>query len=61
MLVEQFRVDSPSVRYEEGAITSTYAYQHTEVERSEADGSWVVRPRVENYEFRTDTRVPKLG
>lgn len=61
MLVEQFRVESPSVQYGEDAITSTYAYQYTDVERSEADGSWVVRPRVENYEFRTDTRVPKLG
>lgn len=60
MLVEQFKVESPNVQYEEDSITSTYSYQHTEVERTE-DGKWKVAPRTTEYTFKTDTRVPKLG
>lgn len=60
MLVDAFKVDSPSVEYGEGFIASTYDYQHTEVERT-ATGEWVVKPQTTKYEFHTDTRVPKLG
>jgi myo-inositol-1-phosphate synthase len=60
MLVESFKVDSPAVVYEESSITSTYDYQHTEIDRT-ADGKWVVKPKTTQYEFRTDTKVPKLG
>lgn len=60
MLLDSFKVDSPNVVYGEDAITSTYDYQHTEVEQS-GDGQWVVRPQTTKYEFKTDTRVPKLG
>lgn len=60
MLVEQFKVQSDRVRYEEDSITSKYTYQHTEVARSE-DGQWTVTPQATEYEFKTDTRVPKLG
>jgi myo-inositol-1-phosphate synthase len=60
MLVDSFKVDSPAVEYGESHIASTYDYQHTEVDRTE-DGKWVVKPQTTRYEFRTDTKVPKLG
>jgi myo-inositol-1-phosphate synthase len=60
VLLDNFKVDAPHVKYEETAINATYDYQHTEVERS-ADGQWVVKPQTTKYEFKTDTRVPKLG
>lgn len=59
MLVDQFRVDSPHVKYEEDAITSEYQYQSSELER--AGGSWVVKPTSTSYQFKTSTAVPKLG
>lgn len=31
MLVENFSVQSPNVKFEEGSITSTYTYHHNEV------------------------------
>lgn len=60
MLVEAFKVNSPNVQYGEDSISSSYTYNHTEVERTE-DGQWVVEPRATEYSFKTDTRVPKLG
>jgi len=60
MLVESFKVESPNVEYGEDFIASSYEYQHTDVDRTPA-GDWVVKPRATKYEFRTDTKVPKLG
>lgn len=60
MLVEDFAIDSKNVRREGDVLVSTYDYNTTEVDRS-ADGEWTVRPVSTEYEFRTDTRVPKLG
>lgn len=60
MLVEDFTIDSKNVRREGDVLVSSYDYKTTEVDRA-ADGEWTVRPVSTNYEFRTDTRVPKLG
>ena len=60
MLVDKFTVQSPSVEYGEGYIASSYAYQYNEVDRT-PEGSWTVEPKTVEYEFKTDTRVPKLG
>ena len=60
VLLDSFKVDAPNVKYGEEAITATYDYNHTEVAPS-ADGQWVVKPQTTTYEFKTDTRVPKLG
>jgi myo-inositol-1-phosphate synthase len=60
MLVKEFVVDSPNVAYTEEAITSTYAYQTTDIGRS-ADGKWVAKPTTHTYQFKTSRRVPKLG
>ena len=59
MLVEDFQVDSPNVSYEKDFITAKYKYETTEVELE--NGSWKVKPKQVNYEFKTDKRVPKLG
>ena len=60
VLLDSFKVESDNVTYGEEAISATYDYNHTQVERS-ADGQWVVKPQTTKYEFKTDTRVPKLG
>ncbi len=60
MLIQDFQVESPAVQYTSEAITSTYDYQSTKLERG-ADGRWVVRPTTTTYQFKTDRRVPKLG
>ena len=59
MLVDGFRVESPNVTYGEGCIAAKYKYDTTEVEQD--GGTWKVKPKQVEYEFRTDTRVPKLG
>ena len=60
MLVEDFKIEGPNVTFGESEINSTYDYQTSTIERS-ADGSWTVRPKSTSVQFKTDTRVPKLG
>ncbi|CAN6484750.1 unnamed protein product [Victoria cruziana] len=63
MFIESFRVESPNVRYTEEAIESTYNYETTELVHENRSGKyeWVVKPKCVKYEFKTSTRVPKLG
>ncbi|KAL6641126.1 hypothetical protein ACP70R_019307 [Stipagrostis hirtigluma subsp. patula] len=63
MFVESFRVESPRVRYGDGEIESEYRYDTTEVvpPASSGAGGWVVRPKSVTYNFKTSTKVPKLG
>jgi myo-inositol-1-phosphate synthase len=61
MLVENFKVDSSNVVYGESSIESRYEYQHTEVVQQPGNGGVIVKPVKTAYEFKTDTRVPKLG
>jgi len=61
MLVENFKVDSSNVVYGESSIESRYEYQHTEVVQQPGNGGVIVKPVQTAYEFKTDTRVPKLG
>ena len=60
---ETFRVESPNVEYNPDCISSTYDYQSTELSREQVDGvsSWIVKPISTRYEFKTSTKVPKLG
>ncbi len=60
MLIDNFKVDSPNVQYESDAIAATYNYDHIDLSQA-PDGKWIVRPTSTQYEFRTSTRVPKLG
>ena len=59
MLVENFKVNSDKVEYTQDAIVSRYAYQHTELKQSGQETT--VTPVTTEYEFKTNTCVPKLG
>lgn len=60
MLINDFKVDSPNVQYGEEHITSTYSYSTTKLQQG-PDGKWSVKPVSETYQFKTSTKVPKLG
>ncbi len=60
MLVDKFQVDSPDVEYGADHIISQYNYANTKVDR-DANGKWIVKPIQSKYEFRTSTKLPKLG
>lgn len=63
--VENFRVDSPDVKYGENEIETEYKYDTTELVYENRNGSnskqWYVKPKSVVYNFKTSTRVPKLG
>ncbi|KAH0940446.1 hypothetical protein HID58_000083 [Brassica napus] len=63
MFIESFKVESPNVKYTENEIQSVYDYETTEVVHENVNGAyqWIVKPKVVKYDFKTDTRVPKLG
>ena len=63
MFIEKFRVESPNVKYGDHQIESVYSYETTELVHEVRDGTyqWVVKPKSVQYQFKTDTRVPKLG
>lgn len=63
MFIESFKVESPNVFYEENEIHSVYNYETTELVHENRKGTydWIVKPKTVKYEFKTDTRVPKLG
>ena len=63
MFIENFKVDSPNVKYSESEIHSVYNYETTELVHENRDGTyqWIVKPKSVQYEFRTDIHVPKLG
>ena len=60
MLVDSFRVDSPNVQYTGDHITSTYAYDTTEVGHDK-DGTFVVKPVEQQIQFQTQRKVGKVG
>eukprot|EP00803_Ostreobium_quekettii_P004720 evm.model.scf_1837.1 EVM.evm.TU.scf_1837.1 scf_1837:14185-20766(-) len=59
MFVNRWKVKSPSVQYGEDAITSHVDYESTCI--SEVDDMWQVSPTKTRFQFRTQTKVPKLG
>lgn len=63
MFIENFRVESPSVKYTGNEIHSVYNYETTELVHESRNGTyqWIVKPKTVTYEFKTDTTVPKLG
>ena len=63
MFIENFKVESPNVKYTESEIHSVYDYQTTELVHEEKNGTyqWTVKPKNVKYEFKTDVHVPKLG
>eukprot|EP00249_Psilotum_nudum_P013746 c24485_g1_i1 orf=215-1747(+) len=63
MFIDSFKVESPNVKYSEDCIHSIYRYETTELVHEKRDGryQWFVRPKTVEYEFKTSTKVPKLG
>jgi len=59
-LAENFKVNSPHVRYGQDLIESDYVYRTTEA-TIQPDGTAVLTPTEVKYTFRVDTKVPKLG
>jgi myo-inositol-1-phosphate synthase len=56
----KFIVNSPNVVYSDSEIRSKYTYRTTTVTDGE-DGTRVVTPKETVYDFKLDTKVPKLG
>jgi len=56
----KFIVNSPNVVYSDTEIRSKYTYRTTSVTDRE-DGTRVVTPKETVYDFKLDTKVPKLG
>ena len=63
MFIDSFKVESPNVKYTDFEIESVYSYETTELVHENRNGTyqWIVKPKTTTYEFKTDTRVPKLG
>ncbi|KAG9132577.1 hypothetical protein Leryth_022163 [Lithospermum erythrorhizon] len=63
MFIENFKVESPNVKYGEGEIHSVCNYETTELVHDNKNGEyqWIVKPKTVKYEFKTNTNVPKLG
>lgn len=53
------QVDSDTIEYHADHILSKYVYENARV--SKVDGKLVVKPTKTNYEFKTNTVVPKVG
>lgn len=62
MFIESFKVESPNVKYTDHEIQSVYSYENTELVHENKNGTyqWLVKPKTVQYEFKTDTHVPKL-
>ena len=59
MLLENFKVDSPNVTYDATHITANYQYDTTQIEQK--GNTWNVVPKTIKYQFKTKTKVPKMG
>ncbi|ORX62269.1 Myo-inositol-1-phosphate synthase [Hesseltinella vesiculosa] len=55
-----FKVHSPNVEYTDSHITSKYTYSNTRVVK-QADGSMLVQPTEQAFEFKTERTVPRVG
>ncbi|KAK1058491.1 Myo-inositol-1-phosphate synthase [Friedmanniomyces endolithicus] len=54
-----FAVESPNVTYGDGTINARYTYRTTDV--SFADGKYQAKPKETVYDFKTQTKVGKIG
>lgn len=52
-------VTSSNITYNDGHILSRYIYENAIV--SEEDGRFVVKPTKTQYEFKTETTIPRVG
>lgn len=56
----KIQVNSPNVKYDANGITSDYSYHATKVTRGE-NGVVTAVPTVQQVQFHTDIKVPKMG
>ena len=56
MFIQNFRVESPNVKYSEESIDSIYDYQMIGLVHENVNGKyeWVVKPKAVRYEFKTE-------
>lgn len=54
------KVVSPNTKYTEEHIVADYVYRNSKVNRNE-NGSYVVTPTSQAYQFKTELKVPKVG
>jgi len=59
MLVDNFRVNNPNVQYTEDEIISKFNYQTTVAH--EENGTMVITPVNQEFEFHVQRKVPKTG
>lgn len=60
MFADKVKVNSPHVEYTDDAIYADYDYQTTKVHLHENGGAVLV-PHATKYQFRTSTKLPRLG
>jgi myo-inositol-1-phosphate synthase len=60
MFASSFEVASNSVTQEENTLTTKYVYHSTSVSL-DSNGTAIVTPTSDEYSFKTDQRVPKVG
>ncbi|EGC32229.1 inositol-3-phosphate synthase [Dictyostelium purpureum] len=58
-MYENFKVNSPNVKYTEENIISDYTYQTTRTQY--VNNELIVEPVEQKYTFKTERKVPKLG
>jgi hypothetical protein len=54
------QVNSPNVEYGTDFVEATYKYESTRIDK-DANGGVTITPETTKYQFRTSTKVPKLG
>ena len=57
----KLRVNSPNVVYSDEEIFSNYDYLTTETDIDQQTGTINITPISRRYQFKTNTKVPKLG
>lgn len=55
------KVDTEKCRYTETELTSQYRYVNSLVSKNESNGLIEVKPTQQDYEFKVDLRLPKVG
>ncbi|QPG76321.1 Myo-inositol-1-phosphate synthase [Brettanomyces nanus] len=58
--IPKVKVSTKKAKYTNTALITKYAYQNSLVEK-EADGTYNVKPFTEDYEFKVDLKIPKVG
>lgn len=58
--VPTVKVDNDNCTYTDSELVTKYTYKNSVVTK-ESNGSFSIKPKTEDYEFKVDLKVPKLG